>query len=76
MMETSSILIMVVVAWVYIFENSSKYTLKLGAVTVYKLYLNKVYYKNRIYASRSWELNYRISDGKRALNFSEFPPLV
>ena len=29
LMEKSSVLIMVVVAWVYIFENSSKYTLNL-----------------------------------------------
>lgn len=29
LMEKSSVLIMVVVAWVYVFENSSKYTLKL-----------------------------------------------
>lgn len=29
LMEKSSVLIMVVVAWVYVFENSAKYTLKL-----------------------------------------------
>ena len=32
------ILIMMVPAWVHTCENSSKYTLKLVAITVYKLY--------------------------------------
>lgn len=47
-----------------------------GALTGYKLYFNKVYFKSRVYASWLWDLNYRISAGKRALKFSYFLPLI
>lgn len=57
-------------------ENSSKYILTIGAVTVYKLHLNKIYFKIESHVLWSWDLNYRISDGKRALKFSYFQLLI
>lgn len=57
-------------------ENSSKYILTIGAVTVYKLHLNKIYFEIEFHVLWSWDLNYGISDGKRALKFSYFQLLM
>lgn len=57
-------------------ENSSKYILTIGEVTVYKLHLKKMYFKIESHVSWSRDLNYRSSDGKRALKFSYFQLLI
>lgn len=57
-------------------ENSSNCPLTISVVSIYKLDLNKVYFKNRVHVSRSWGLNCRTSDGERTFTFFYFLPLI